>query len=254
MLCALGAKIEDLNTVKPSFRFTPPSELPPFEFNVPGDPSSGAFWMAAAALCPGYSLILDNISLNPTRLGLVQILKAMGVEIQIEHHGFALGEPYGQMYICGSTLKGIDIPAQWALDALDELPLVALLGSVAQGQTRVSGVEELRVKESDRIQSMASNLSILGAQIQETPDGWIIQGQPELIGGHVSSYHDHRIALCMYLAQLKAKGSVVIDHPECSAVSYPEFNDLFDQWMAYLHLAPSPPLKDSTPRIKDIQS
>ena len=237
MLAVLGATFTHDRSTSPSFHFIPPTTLPAFNFTVPGDPSSGAFWMVAAALCPHYPLILENISLNPTRLGLVKILQAMGVEIETDIHGHELGEPYGQMRICGSTLKGVDIPKEWALDALDELPLVALLGSVAHGQTRVRGAEELKVKESDRIEAMTSNLKILGAQIQGTPDGWIIQGQPHLNGGKVRSFHDHRIALCMQLAQRKALDQVEIDHLECSAISYPEFHSLFEKWLTYIDQA-----------------
>ena len=235
MLSALGVDIirqPDGVTVE----LTPPSHLPAFDLKVPGDLSSAAFWIAVGALSSTGVIRLNDVGLNPTRQGFLKIARAMGVQLSIEHQGERLGEPVGRITIQSQahSLRGIEVSEEWALEALDELPLVALLGALAQGETIVRGASELRVKESDRIHAMAQGLNRLGAQVKTTPDGWEIQGVSELKGGDVNSFADHRIASCFLIAQLRATSKITIGQVECVAISYPEFPTLLQTYREQL--------------------
>lgn len=221
MLNALGAKIKvagDTIIIQPLKK-----SLAPQDFTIPGDFSSGAFLMAAAVLIPGSEVVLQGISLNPTRTGFLDILKTMGANIVVSKTGTAVGEPFGDIQIQTSKLNGTTISPDHIPNVIDELPLIALLATQADGKTVVSGAAELRVKESDRIEAIVTNLRNWGAQIEATPDGFVVTGPTPLKGGYVKTYHDHRIAMMMSVAGLIAKQPVHLDDAACMDISFPGF-------------------------------
>lgn len=214
--------------------------LPAFSLSSPGDPSSAGFWIAVAALSPPYAppIFLPHVSLNPTRLGLVRLAQSMGLRIETEITEERLGEPVGTLKIYplkqGTKLQSIHVSGNASLDALDELPIVALLGVFAEGTTRVQDAAELKVKESDRLLAMERGLSSIGARITATSDGWRIEGDPHLCPQgkiQVDSEGDHRIAMCFLIAQLACPHAEIrVHHAECVQVSYPEFPNLLDTY------------------------
>ncbi len=193
--------------------------------HVPGDLSSAAFIVGAGLLAAGEDgLNLANVGLNPTRDGVLRILRAMGGNIELEA-GEAVGaEPVGRLLVRPSSLTGIDIPAEWVPLAIDEFPLIMALAAVARGTTRIQGAAELRVKESDRLAVMSEQLKRLGVKVEETPDGAIIEGGA-VNGGLVDSAGDHRIAMSLAVLALVAKETVEIDNAEWIRTSYPGFAD-----------------------------
>jgi 3-phosphoshikimate 1-carboxyvinyltransferase len=227
-----------------SATLTPPyKEIPSFEARVPGDFSSAAFWLAVGALAPRGVITLRGVNINPSRMGFLEIIQSMGVSVEVTPRGTSLGEPFGDLRVHSQSrpLRGLSVDPELALRALDELPLVALLASVADGETLIWGAGELRVKESDRIEAMTEGLSALGAQILSREDGWRIDGLSEngrralLQGGQVRSHHDHRVALCFVLAQLCSTAPIEVEGVEIAAVSYPEFPELFEDYKTQLN-------------------
>ncbi|MFN3197105.1 MAG: 3-phosphoshikimate 1-carboxyvinyltransferase [Bradymonadia bacterium] len=202
---------------------TPVSQWPAMDQRVPGDPSSAAFWLGAAALIPGSDITVEGISLNPTRTGILDILQSMGADLQIDAQGEAGGEPIGAVRLRYRPLTGVDISGDVVVRAIDELPLVAALAALAEGETRITGARELRVKESDRVAAMAEMLTTLGGRVDALEDGWHIEGVSTLGGGAVKAYHDHRIAMVAGILDRVTTAPVVIDTPEVAAVSYPTF-------------------------------
>lgn len=192
------------------------------KLNVPGDPSTAAFWLAGAALMPNSNLELKNISLNPTRTGFIRVLERMGVVIETDLTE-TIPEPIGNIRIKPGPLKGVTVEEAEVPSLIDELPMLAVLATQAHGVTRVTGAEELRVKETDRIEAVAQNLRAMGAVIETTPDGFIIEGPQKLKGAEINSFHDHRIAMAFSIAALVADGENLIHGSECVAISYPEF-------------------------------
>lgn len=206
-------------------RIEPGQQLQSTRFQVPGDPSTAAFWLAAAALIPGAELELPDVSLNPTRLGFVRVLQRMGAEIETE---FTIDgpEPMGHLRIKGGSLKGTVVAPSEIPDLIDEVPLIAVLGSQALGRTEVRGAAELRIKESDRLEAIAVNLRRMGAEIELFEDGFAIKGPQSLSGTPdqaIDPMHDHRIAMAFAIAGLVARGETRIQDPGCVAISYPEF-------------------------------
>lgn len=196
--------------------------------SVPGDLSSAAFWITAAAIVPKSHLELENVSLNPTRIGLLQVLKRMGVSIESEitdHHP----EPVGRLRITSAPLQGITLESHEIPLLIDELPLIAVLATFAEGTTIVNGAEELRFKETDRIEAIAVNLRTMGVNIETTPDGFIISGPQRLRGAKIRTFDDHRIAMAFSIAALRAEGITEILESECVGVSYPNFYDTLHQ-------------------------
>lgn len=193
--------------------------------DVPADISSAAFFMVAASITPGADLTLEHVGVNPTRTGVIDILKAMGADITLLNHREVGGEPVADIRVRHAALKGIDIPEHLVPLAIDEFPVLFVAASCASGQTVLTGAEELRVKESDRIQVMAEGLATLGIDAQPTPDGIAIQGG-ELGEGTVYSHHDHRIAMSFAVASLRAKGPIVIEGCDNVATSFPNFVEL----------------------------
>lgn len=220
MLAAAGV---DLVRDGLTCRLSPPESIAARAWQVPGDISSAAFWLAAAALLPGSELTIEDVGLNPTRTGFVDVLRAMEVAVEVEQTGAWIGEPVGRITVRGGALKGARIDGDLALRALDELPLVAVLGALAEGETVVADAAELAVKESDRIAAMADGLRAMGAAIAPTADGWQIEGRARLTGAAIATCHDHRIAMAHAVAGLRADGAVQLDDPAVAAVSYPSF-------------------------------
>jgi 3-phosphoshikimate 1-carboxyvinyltransferase len=195
------------------------------DIDVPSDISSAAFFLVGASIAPGSDLLLKHVGINPTRTGVIDILRLMGANIEVLNERVVGGEPVADLHVVYSPLKGIDIPEELVPLAIDEFPVLFVAAACAQGQTRLSGAEELRVKESDRIQVMADGLQILGVDAQPTADGMIIQGGS--IGhGVVTSHGDHRIAMSFSIAGLRADGPITV--LDCANVntSFPEFKDL----------------------------
>jgi 3-phosphoshikimate 1-carboxyvinyltransferase len=198
------------------------------DIDVPADISSATFFLVGAAISEGSDLLLEHVGINPTRIGVINILKLMGADLAIENAHEVGGEPVADLRIRGSKLKGIRIPENQVPLAIDEFPALFIAAACAQGETVLTGARELRVKESDRIAVMAAGLKRLGVTLQETPDGIIIQGS-KLSGGEVDSHGDHRIAMSFAMAALRASGPVTIRDCKNVATSFPDFVDLARQ-------------------------
>ena len=198
------------------------------KIDVPADISSATFFMVAAAICPDSDITLEHVGINPTRIGVVNILRAMGSNLELLNEREVGGEPVADIRIRYAPLKGIHIPQDQVPLAIDEFPALFIAAVCAEGETVLTGAEELRVKESDRIQAMVDGLKTLGADIEGTPDGAIIRGS-EMGGGVIESHDDHRIAMSFAIASLRAKG--VIEIHECAnvATSFPNFVELAQQ-------------------------
>lgn len=223
MLKAMGARIKVKGrevSVQPLTR-----PLKPIDFKIPGDFSAAAFFITAALLVPGSDVIIRGVGVNPTRTAFLDAAKEMGGKITLANRSRQSGEDVADLRIRSSRLKGITIHPEKIPNLIDELPLIALLGSQAEGETVVTGAEELRVKESDRIQAIVSNLTAWGAKIFESPDGFHVEGPTPLSGGSVQTYDDHRIAMTMRVGGLISKSPAKLDNPGCVDISYPGFFD-----------------------------
>lgn len=196
--------------------------------DIPSDISSAAFFMVAAAIVPGSDLTLRHVGINPTRDGVINILRLMGADITLSNEQFIGGEPVADVRIKGSELKGIVIPEDQVPLAIDEFPVLFIAAACAKGTTVLTGAEELRVKESDRIQVMADGLITLGIKAIPTEDGIIIEGG-EIGSGAVESHHDHRISMSFAVAALRAKGEIHIKGCDNVATSFPNFVELAQQ-------------------------
>ncbi|MCB1744717.1 MAG: 3-phosphoshikimate 1-carboxyvinyltransferase [Gammaproteobacteria bacterium] len=193
------------------------------DLSVPADISSAAFFMLGAAIAPDSDLTLESVGLNPTRTGVIDILRLMGADIEIRNERLLGAEPVADLRVRSSRLKGVDVPPALVPLAIDEFPSVFVAAACAEGETRVSGAAELRVKESDRIQVMADGLRNLGVDATPTDDGMLIRGAGGFTGGRVDSHGDHRIAMAFAMAGLRASGALRID--DCANVdtSFPGF-------------------------------
>jgi 3-phosphoshikimate 1-carboxyvinyltransferase len=200
-----------------------PGPLPPARYEVPGDPSSAAYLWAAAAIEPGAVITTPGISLNPGRLGFLQILDDMGAVVHAEVTGSTGGDPVGTVTVEGGDLRGISIGGDLVASSLDELPLVAVVGAYAEGITSVSDAAELRTKESDRIDAVVAMLRALEGGIEPRPDGFDVVGTGFLTGGTIDTVSDHRIAMAGTVAATKALGTVIITDAEVASVSWPGF-------------------------------
>ncbi len=193
--------------------------------DVPADISSAAFFMVAASISPGADLTLQHVGINPTRIGVVNILRAMGGDITLSNEREVGGEPVADIRVRYAPLKGIDIPEDQVPLAIDEFPVLFVAAACAEGRTVLRGAEELRVKESDRIQVMADGLMSLGVSAEATEDGIIIDGGA-IGGGRVNSHHDHRIAMSFSVAALRASDTIHIEDCDNVATSFPNFVEL----------------------------
>ncbi|AEP02142.1 3-phosphoshikimate 1-carboxyvinyltransferase [Weizmannia coagulans] len=196
------------------------------EIVVPGDISSAAFFMAAASLVPGSEIVLPDVGLNPTRAGIIDVLKQMGADMEvIETHAPSDGEQTGTLVIRPAALQGVEIGGGLIPRLIDEIPIIALLATQAEGRTVIKDAAELKVKETNRIDTVVRELKKLGAHIEATADGMIIEGPCRLSGGTVESHGDHRIGMMLAVASLVAKDAVCLKGAEAIAVSYPQFFD-----------------------------
>jgi 3-phosphoshikimate 1-carboxyvinyltransferase len=221
LLRAMGTDVALLDgsvVIRPSHQ-----PLRPLELSVPGDFSSAAFWMAAAALRPGWSVIVRDVGLNPTRTAFLRVLASMGAEVTVDGPIDAEIEPRGTVTVTGGALRAMALRASDVGSAIDEIPVLLALATQAEGVTTIDGAGELRVKESDRIATMAEGLRRMGVVVDERPDGVSIHGPARLRGATVESHGDHRIAMALAVAGLTASGPTRIEGADCVAVSYPNF-------------------------------
>ena len=220
LLRAMGTDVDATDAgvvIRPSHQ-----PLRPIELAVPGDFSSAAFWMAAAALRPGWSVIIGDVGLNPTRTAFVALLRSMGAAVKIDGPSADV-EPRGMVTVAGQPLRAIVLGAADVAGAIDEIPALLVLATQAAGVTTIDGAGELRVKESDRIATMADGLRRMGAIVEERPDGVSVHGPAELHGATVESHGDHRVAMALAVAALVASGPTTIEDADSVAVSYPNF-------------------------------
>jgi 3-phosphoshikimate 1-carboxyvinyltransferase len=190
---------------------------------VPGDISSAAFWLVAASIVPDSNLLIENVGVNPTRTGILEALAQMGADITLENSRLVTGEPVADLRVKSSKLKACTIKGDIIPRLIDEIPILAVAAAFAEGTTRIEDAAELRVKESDRLAVMAKELGKMGAKITEFADGLEIQGGHSLTGAEVDSDTDHRIAMSLAIAALRAKGETAIHKAEAAAISYPTF-------------------------------
>lgn len=226
MLRAQGALVEVEGSV---VRLAPPASgrLEPLSITVPADPSSAAFLAAIAALADEGALELPDVCLNPTRTGFFRALEQMGARVEIVCGEAQGGEEVGTVTVSASQLSGIDLPPGDVPSMIDELPLLACVAARATGTTSVRGAAELRLKESDRIATVVSNLRAIGADAEEQPDGFTVTGSDRPLRGRVTTHGDHRIAMAFGVLGAIPGNNVVIDDPACVSVSYPSFwNDV----------------------------
>ncbi len=203
----------------------PGGKLTATNIDVPADISSATFFMVGAAIADGSDITLQHVGINPTRIGVINILRLMGADLEVLNEREVGGEPVADIRVRASKLKGINIPEEQVPLAIDEFPALFVAAACAEGETVLSGAEELRVKESDRIQVMADGLVALGVNARSTPDGIVIQGGP-IGSGDVDSHGDHRIAMSFAMAALRASGPITIN--DCANVntSFPVFVEL----------------------------
>jgi 3-phosphoshikimate 1-carboxyvinyltransferase len=198
-------------------------ELSAADVRVPGDLSSAAFFMVAAAAAPGSDLLIREVGCNPTRSGVIDVLRRMGASIEFINRREAAGEPVADLRITGGKLKAVDIGPEMAARTIDEYPILSVAAALAEGTTTISGVKELRYKESDRIAVMTEQLRRLGVRVEEREDGMKIEGRGRLEGAALKSYGDHRVAMSLAVAGLSARGGVEIDDSACADISFPGF-------------------------------
>lgn len=226
MLKSLGAKIsfdEKKNFGSNTVLIFGGAKLKGLNITVPGDFSSAAFFIAAALIVPGSELILRQVNLNPTRIGFLNVLKRMGAVVSVENLRRIANEPVGDIRVQYSLLKGVTVLESEVPSIIDEIPILAVVATQAKGETVISGAEELRVKESDRLAAIVSELKKMGARIKEKKDGLIIDGPSVLNGSRVRSFDDHRMAMSLAVAALVAKGRTVIKGFDCVRISFPGF-------------------------------
>lgn len=194
----------------------------PAVIEVPGDISSAAFWMVAASIIPGSNVTLTNVGINPTRTGILDVLQQMGADIRLTNERWSGREPVADVTVKYAELQGVSIDGAIIPRLVDEIPVLTVAAMFAKGRTVISGAEELRVKETDRLNAVATEFVKLGGIIAETRDGLVIDPSPDLRPAVCYSYHDHRIAMALAIAGAAAKG-VEIEQPDCVAISYPGF-------------------------------
>ena len=207
----------------PTAILTPGEMLHGQEINVPGDISSAAFFIAAGLIVPGSEILIKNVGVNPTRSGIIQVCKMMGGKLSLENERIQCGEPVADILVKTSTLKGVTIEGEIIPTLIDEIPMIAVMAAMAEGETIIKDAAELKVKETDRIQAVAHNLKNMGADIIPTDDGMIIRGGKPLYGTSIQTYFDHRIAMAFSVAALVASESTKILDSHCVDVSYPKF-------------------------------
>lgn len=233
MLKGFGADLAvEVENGERHIRIRGEAELKPQRITVPGDPSSAAFPIVAALIVPGSAVTVENVGVNPTRAGLYEVLRMMGAEIAFSNLREVGGEPVADITACFSTLSGIDVPPELAPSMIDEFPVLFVAAAFAEGRTVMRGLEELRVKESDRLATMAEGLRAIGAGVEELPDGLIVDGtggDPLAGGATIASRLDHRIAMSFAVAGLNCLAPVTVDDMSPVATSFPDFEHLIER-------------------------
>lgn len=236
MLKAYGADIKvDGNVVS----ISKTEKLNPQKITVPGDISSAAFFIVAALITPGSNIKIKNIGINPTRDGIIEVLKKMGADITLTNIREVSGEPVCNINVKHSKLNAVDIDAQIIPRMIDEIPIFALAATQAKGITKITGAKELRVKESDRISAIKNEFTKIGAEVEELEDGLIIKGKTNLTGAEVESYNDHRIAMTLAVASLISNGKMTIKNADCVNISFPDFFEVLKKCV-YIRKEKSP--------------
>jgi 3-phosphoshikimate 1-carboxyvinyltransferase len=226
MLRAMGAAIEvDGLTVTLSAA----TSLSPLRMTIPGDISSAAFLLVAAALVPGSDVTVLGVGLNPTRVGLLDVLREMGVDISSSNERESGNEPIADVTVRSSNLRGVVVGGATVVRMIDEFPVLAVAATQAQGATIVRNAAELRVKETDRIATVAHQLGAMGAHIEPLPDGFVVQGPTPLRGAVVDSHGDHRLAMALAVAGMVADGEVVVQRADCITDSFPGFEEVIGE-------------------------
>ncbi len=220
MLLAMGGM---LDTREGTLTIEPAQHLQAVDVAVPGDFSSAAFLVVAATLVPGSEVTLENVGANPTRTGLLDLLRAMGADATLHGERIMAGEPVADVTVRTAELRGIEVAGDLVVRAIDELPVLAVAATQAQGETLVRNAAELRVKETDRIATTVEELRRLGAQIEARPDGFLVHGPTQLRGATVHSHGDHRLAMALVVAGLIAQGPTPVQDVACIADSFPGF-------------------------------
>ncbi|HWO78798.1 MAG TPA: 3-phosphoshikimate 1-carboxyvinyltransferase [Bacillus sp. (in: firmicutes)] len=220
MIQYFGGKLEKNGL---TIRIDGSAQLEGRDLVVPGDISSAAFFIAAAILAPNSELLIKNVGLNETRTGMITVLERMGANLEIIPHSIDSFEPYGDILVRSSKLQGTEIGGDLIPKLIDEIPILALLATQAEGRTVIKNAEELKVKETNRIDTVANELNKLGCQITPTADGLMIDGVSRLKGGIVDSHGDHRIGMMLAIASLVAEDSVHVQSTEAIDVSFPNF-------------------------------
>lgn len=224
MLRGLGAQIVSNGT---EITLTPPKALHAVNVEVPGDISSAAYFLVAGLILPNSDIVIRNVGINPTRTGILDALEAMGANIErLNERGTV--EPICDLRVRSSHLHGTTISGDLIPRLIDEIPVLAVAAAFAEGKTVIRDAQELKVKESNRIATMTTELSKTGADVQETDDGMVIRGGKPLHGADFASYADHRVAMSMAVCALACEGDSSIDDPDCVAISYPTFFETLD--------------------------
>jgi 3-phosphoshikimate 1-carboxyvinyltransferase len=229
MLSFFGAEIciEDRGRGARAITVCGDAELSGAPISVPGDPSSAAFLIGAALISPGSDLVIEHVLLNPTRSGFVGTLREMGADIEVLDRREQGGEPVGDLRVKTSALKGVTVPAERAPSMIDEYPMLACLAAFAEGETRMEGLSELKVKESDRLRAIAVGLAACGVAARIEGDDLIVEGRGEVKGGGlVETYMDHRIAMAFLILGLGASAPVTVDDTRMIGTSFPGFAEL----------------------------
>jgi len=232
MLRAFGAQLSVGGSGATEVSVTPGASLQGQDVVVPGDISSAAFWLVAGAITPGADLTIENVGLNPSRTGVLDVLAQMGASIEVLNARDVAGEPVGDLRVTHGPLQAFMIGSELIPRLVDEIPVLAVAACCAAGVSRVSGAEELRVKETDRLAVMARQLGAMGARIEEVADGMSIQGGVNLHGAEVDSETDHRVAMSLAVAAQIASGITQVHRHEAAAVSYPGFWDDLERLQA----------------------
>jgi 3-phosphoshikimate 1-carboxyvinyltransferase len=199
------------------------------EVRIPGDISSAAFFLTAAAMIPGSDLTIRNVGCNPTRDGVIEVLRGMGAVIELLNERTEAGEQVADIHVTGGQLRGVKVDPELVARTIDEYPILSIAAAVADGVTVFSSVKELRYKESDRIAAMTEGLRKLGIIVEECDDGMTIQGSGRLKSGAIRSYADHRVAMSFAIAGLVSNGPVEIDDAGCIDISFPSFFALLEK-------------------------
>ncbi|MFT9496289.1 3-phosphoshikimate 1-carboxyvinyltransferase [Anaerosolibacter sp.] len=201
------------------------------EVYVPGDISSAAFFLVLGTIAEDGEILIRDVGLNPTRTGIIDVLEQMGARIKVLNKRYSSEEPMGDLLVTSSALKGVEIGGEIIPRLIDEIPVIAVAAAFAKGTTIIRDAQELKVKESNRITAMVTELKKIGADIEETEDGMVIYGRDTLRGGTIESYHDHRIAMALAIAGMRSQEGVFINNSNCVAISFPNFFNIIDRMM-----------------------